>query len=114
MSKWSEVLADVRNAPSDQDAHASFIRACARAFAGTHFIPVKFNAWNPINSTLHHSIHLELTVRNLMDVSPLEELVPRPAGVRDPRFCLRGPRPKRGRHAWKSPISWRYLRGRTI
>ncbi len=114
MSKWSDVLDEVRNARSDQDAHAAFVRACARAFAGTGFQPVSFNAWNPVTSVLDHVIHLELKLRRLDDFKPLEEMVPRPAGVADPRFHLRGQHPKRGRHAKQAPVFARYMRGRTI
>ncbi len=113
MSKWSDVLAEVRNAASDQEALAAFVRACARAFAGTDFVPTKFKIWS-LNSLLQHTIHLELNVRNLMDLRSMEDMVPRPAGIRDPRFCLRGPRPKRGRYATRPPLSRRYLRGLTI
>lgn len=109
--KWSEVLDEARNASSDQDAHAAFVRACARAFAGTGFLPVSFNAWNPINSVVNHTVHLELTVHRLDDVLPLEDLFPRPAGVRDPRFHLRGQHPKRGSHAKKPASFRRYRRG---
>lgn len=116
MSKWSEVLADAeaRYAENDRAGHAAFVRACARAFAGTGFAPVDFNAWNAVDGPWMHSITLKLTVRSIMDVLPLTEMLPRPAGVPDPRFHLRGQHAKRGRHAKNHAVFRAYQRARSF
>lgn len=96
---WADTLTAIRNAPSEQDAHVAFVRACGRAFAGTGFGPVRFRSEAAVDGSLHQTITLELTVSSLLAELPLSAMVPHPAGVRDPRFHLRGLHPKRGRNA---------------
>lgn len=111
MSKWSELLRQAREAPTEHAAHQVFLKACARAFVGTGFVPVSFNAWNPIDSSTLLEVHLKLVVRSLLEQRPIEEMMPRPAGVPDPRIHLGSQHPKRRRGTKKRPGFLAYRRG---
>lgn len=70
------------------EAHRQFQSACARAFAGTRWKPYRYEAHNEVGAVLQ-TIVLKLTLRDLLESIPLDEITPRSCKVRDPRFTLR-------------------------
>lgn len=78
----------MNEAQAATESHRQFQSACARAFAGTRWKPYRYTAHNEAGALLH-TIVLKLELRDLLVSFPDDEIFPRPAKVRDPRFTLR-------------------------